>query len=72
MLLYKNIMEENDDKIKRSVSYALASHILQSQRNEILLMPTEMEEQFRKTYIDIINKPTWKEELIDIGKMIKQ
>jgi hypothetical protein len=63
---------EDKNQSKRLVSCAIASHAFRSQKNETLPMSHEVEEQVRKTYLEIINNVNWKEELIDIGKMIKQ
>ena len=66
-------MDDNVDKQNRLVSNVIASHILQSQQHHgILPMSIDSEEQIRKTYLNIIEKVDWKEELIKIGKMIKQ
>lgn len=64
---------DDNEQTKRLVSGALANHILHSQiYHGTLPMSASVEEQVRKTYLGIIEKPNWKEELVEIGKMIKQ
>ena len=63
------IQKSNDN---RQLSHAIVSNIYRSQRGEAIPMTPSEDELIRKTYMEIIEKPSWKEELIEIGNMIKK